>query len=137
MRVVIDTNVLISAFIKPKGSLGILLPRLRTGAYSLLYSDRSLEELVDVLGRPRLRRKYLFSDEDVKTLLGIILLLGEKVVPTRRIAFCRDPKDDKFLEIAVAGKADAIVSGDRDLLDLNSFEGIPILKPSLFLLSIS
>jgi predicted nucleic acid-binding protein len=55
------------------------------------------------------------------------------VVPNRRITVCRDPKDNKVLEGAVAGRADVIVSGDEDLLVLNPFEGIPIVGPAEFL----
>ena len=54
-------------------------------------------------------------------------------MPTERIAVCRDPKDDKFLEVAVAGEADVIVSGDQDLLVLHPFGGIPIIPPVAFL----
>ena len=57
---------------------------------------------------------------------------AELVDITERIAACRDPKDDKFLELAVSGKADLIVSGDGDLLDLNPFREIPILTPAGF-----
>ncbi len=54
-------------------------------------------------------------------------------MPEKRITTCRDPKDDKFLEVAVAGKADVIVSGDGDLLTMHPFVGIPILPPAAFL----
>ena len=60
------------------------------------------------------------------------LAAPELVVITERIAACRDPKDDKFLELGVSGKAEVIVSGDRDLLDLNPFRGIPIVTPATF-----
>ncbi len=88
---------------------------------------------MDVLNRPRLRAKYGLRPEDAAAVLKLILLRGAEVRPTRRITVCRDPKDDKFLEVAVAGRADAIVSGDLDLLVLSPFEGIPILEPAEFL----
>lgn len=59
------------------------------------------------------------TDEDVKTLLALLLLRGEAAALQDTITACRDPKDNKFLEVAVAGNADAIVSGDDDLLALN------------------
>jgi putative PIN family toxin of toxin-antitoxin system len=62
-----------------------------------------------------------------------VLAAAELVPITERIAACRDPKDDKFLELAVNGKAEVIVSGDGDLLDLNPFRGIPIVTPATFL----
>jgi predicted nucleic acid-binding protein len=60
-------------------------------------------------------------------------LRGEAVTPIERITACRDPRDDKFLEVAVTGEADVIVSGDQDLLTLHPFAGIPILPPAAFL----
>jgi len=72
-------------------------------------------------------------DEDIQTVVGLILLRGEAVTPQERITACRDPRDDKFLEVAVAGQADVIVSGDEDLLVLHPFAGIPIVPPAAFL----
>ncbi|MEW5985813.1 MAG: putative toxin-antitoxin system toxin component, PIN family [Chloroflexota bacterium] len=133
MRAVIDTNILVRALIKPQGSVGLVLLRLRAGDYVLLYSEATLAELVDVLNRPRIRDKYHLSDEDIETVVRLILLRGEVALPIRRIAVCRDPKDDKFLEVAVDGRADVIVSGDEDLRVLNPFEGVPIVEPRSFL----
>jgi uncharacterized protein len=133
MRAVVDTNILVRALIKPQGSVGPILLRLRHGEYTVLYTQALLEELVDVLNRPRIRRKYQLTGEDIETAVTLILLRGEAVMPERRIAACRDPKDDKFLEAAVAGQADVIVSGDEDLLVLHPFEGIPIIAPADFL----
>ena len=101
--------------------------------YDLYMTTDILVELIDVLGRPWLREKYHLQPEDVAALINLIRLRGELVIPARRIAACRDPKDDCFLEAAVAGSADCIVSGDGDLLALTSFERIPILRPAEFL----
>jgi predicted nucleic acid-binding protein len=59
--------------------------------------------------------------------------VGEGVEPSRRITVCRDSNDDRFLDLAVAGRADALVTGDEDLLVLHPFEGIPIVRPVEFL----
>jgi putative PIN family toxin of toxin-antitoxin system len=133
MRVVVDTNILVRALIMPHGTVGPVLLRLRQGDYVLLYAQSLLEELVDVLNRPRIRQKYGLTDQDIETVISFILLRGEAVAPQEQIAACRDPKDDKFLEVAVSGKADVIVSGDEDLLVLHPFAGIPILPPVAFL----
>ena len=133
MRVVLDTNILIRAVIMPHGTVGPVLLRLRNGDYSLLYSQSLLEELIDVLRRPRIYRKYGLSNEDITTVISLILLRGEEVTPEQSINICRDPKDDKFLEVAVTGKANVLVSGDEDLLTLNPFRGIPIVPPRAFL----
>ncbi len=75
--------------------------------------------------------------DDVEALLALILLRAELVTPDRTIVVCRDPKDDKFLEIAIAGSADVIVSGDKDLLALHPFEGTPIVAPAEFLIRLT
>lgn len=133
MRVVVDTNILVRALIKPGGTVGPVLLRFRQGDYILLYARPVLEELVDVLNRPRIKNKYGISDQDIRTVISLILLLGEEVEILERIRVCRDPKDDKFLEVAVSAGADLIVSRDEDLLVLNPFRGIPILPPAEFL----
>ena len=133
MRAVVDTNILVRAVLQPRGAVGPVLLRLRQGDYVLLHAQPLLEELVDVLNRPRIRDRYGLTDQDIQTVAGLILLRGEAVRVEERITACRDPRDDKFLEVAVAGKADAIVSGDEDLLVLHPFAGIPILSPAVFL----
>lgn len=133
MRVVVDTNILVRALIQPHGTVGPVLLRLRQGEYTLLYARSLLEELIDVLNRLRIREKYRLTDWDIQTIIGLILLRGESVTPTERIVACRDPRDDKFLEVAVTGKADVIVSGDQDLLALDPYAGIPIVPANAFL----
>jgi len=133
MRAVVDTNILVRALIMPRGTVGPVLLRLRRSEYTLLYAQPLLEELIDVLNRPRIRHKYSLTEDDIQTVVSLILLRGEAVAPEKHITACRDPRDDKFLEVAVTGKADVIVSGDQDLLVLNPFAGIPILPPAGFL----
>ena len=133
IRAVVDTNILVRAVIKPTGSVGPVLQRLRRREYSLLISHATLDELVEVLYRPRLRTKYELSDRVLRATIRLIVLRGELLQPGRRIVACRDPRDDKFLEVAVSGRAQVIVSGDEDLLTLHPFERIPIVAPARFL----
>lgn len=119
--------------LKPLGTVGPVLDLLAEKRYKLLYSEATLEELVDVLSRPRLRRRFPLRGRDPRTVFDLILLRGEAVEPQRRWTVCRDPKDDKFLDVAVEGHAHAIVSGDEDLLVLHPFQGIPIVQPVRFL----
>jgi putative PIN family toxin of toxin-antitoxin system len=133
MRAVVDTNILPRAVLQPQGAAGPVLLRMRRGDDVLLYAEPLLEERVDVLGRQRIRDTYGVTDQDIRTVVALILLRGESVQVEERIVACRDPRDDKFLEVAVAGKADAIVSGDEDLLVLHLYAGIPILSPAAFL----
>jgi putative PIN family toxin of toxin-antitoxin system len=130
MHAVIDTGVLVSALIKPGGATGEVLYALRDGRLTVIYSTDTLVEIIDVLGRPAFRAKYHIMPEDITALVNLIRLRGELVTPQKKISACRDPKDNKFLEAALAGEADCIVSGDADLLALTPFEDIPILRPA-------
>jgi putative PIN family toxin of toxin-antitoxin system len=133
LRAVVDTNVLVSAVILPVSRIGAIFLRLRQGAFTPLYSTEMLEELANVLARPRIRDKYHITDADIRTILDLILLRGEVVEPIERVTVCRDPKDNVFLEVALAGRADVIVTGDDDLLTLHPFRGISIITPAAFL----
>jgi len=133
MRAVIDTGVFVSALIRPQGTTGAALKALRDGRFSVLYSTNTLVEIFDVLGRDKFRIKYHIHPDDITALVNLIRLRGELVIPTQKVTACRDPKDDKFLEAALASDADCLVSGDFDLLDMVSFENIPILRPAEFL----
>lgn len=130
MRFVFDTNVLISAALlpnsKPRQALDLALKQGK-----LLISFAVLAELCEVLSRKQFRR-YI-DEEDVRTFVAVLTREAEWIDVDVRIAACRDPKDDKFLELAVSGGATCIVSGDSDLLSLNPFQGIPIMTPQVFL----
>ena len=130
MRAVIDTGVLVSAVIKPAGAIGEVLHALRDGQLTTIYSTDILVEIIEVLGRPAFRTKYHIMPEDITALVNLVRLRGELVTPQKKISACRDPKDNKFLEAALAGEADCIVSGDADLLVLTPFQDIPILRPA-------
>jgi putative PIN family toxin of toxin-antitoxin system len=134
LRCVFDTNVLVSALLlpnsKPRSSLDLAL---RTGV--VLLSFATLAELYEVLTRKRLR-EYV-DEEDIRRFLAALTREAQWVDVDVQITACRDPKDDKFLELAVSGQATHIVSGDLDLLALNPFKGIQIVPPHSFLESFS
>lgn len=133
MRAVLDTNILIRSILNPNGPTGRLLNELRAGRFRLLYSEPLLEEIAEVLSRPRFRDRYKVTADDISDILSLIVQEGEEVFPSASIAACRDPKDDKVLEAAFFGRADVIVTGDDDLFALDPFEGIQILGPAAFL----
>lgn len=128
MRVVVDTNVFVSAALKDK-SLPALAVHLIEQRGTLLKSIATEQQLFAVLARPYLASLIAPVTYD---WLKKILAAAETVTITERTAACRDPTDDKFLELAVNGQADLIVSGDADLLALNPFRGIPIVPPATF-----
>lgn len=125
MRVVVDTNVWISSLLRPSRDHADAVASLWKGA-TVLYSAAVLDELIDVLGRRRIRR-YV-SPQSALDLVARFTAEAELVEVTETIKTSRDPDDDKFLELAIAGKADMIVTGDVDLLELHPFRGIAILS---------
>jgi uncharacterized protein len=128
MRVVVDTNVFVSAALKDK-SLPALAVHLVEQRGTLLKSTATERQLFEVLARPYFSPLIPPATHD---WLKNLLAAAEVVAITERIAACRDPTDDKFLELAVNGHADFIVTGDPDLLVLNPFRGIPIVSPAPF-----
>jgi uncharacterized protein len=76
-------------------------------------------------------------DAGREALANLLILRGEEICPAESVTVCRDPKDNKFLEVAATGRADVIVTGDDDLLVLHPFRGIPILGPREFLTMLS
>jgi putative PIN family toxin of toxin-antitoxin system len=133
MRAVIDTGILVSTLIRRQGTTGDVLRALRDARFTAIYTTDILMEIINVLGRPAFRHKYHIEPDDIIALVNLMRLRGELVTPVRKVTACRDPQDDKFLEAALAGSADCVVSGDADLLDLTSFENIPFLRPAEFL----
>lgn len=130
MRFVVDTNVVVSALLLANSIPRQALDRALDNG-TIILSVPVILELADVLARSKLN-KYLLEDERMRFLVAL-LKQAELVRVTEIIDSCRDPKDNKFLELAVSGNATCIVSGDDDLLVLNPFRGISILRPSEFL----
>ncbi len=97
----------------------------------MLISETTFAELADVLARPKFTPYVSMSDR--QQFIRQLGRVSEMVPITRIMRECRDPKDDKFLELAVNGRADVIITGDKDLLALNPFCGIPILTPAQYL----
>lgn len=130
MRCVVDTNVLVSAALVPDSKpYQALKLAIRRG--KLLLSGPVLAELYEVLARERFR-KYI-DEDDVRAYLAALVRQAEWVDPGVKIRACRDPKDDKYLELAVSGSAAFLVTGDVDLIVLNPFQGIQIVTPQSFL----
>jgi putative PIN family toxin of toxin-antitoxin system len=130
VRIVADANVLISAIITPSGSPGQLLDRWREGQIILLISDPILAEYQRALRYSHIRRLHGLSDEGIGNLIDRLRRFGVLINPTHHLSIiAADPSDDKYLECAVAGEADYIVSGDVHLLALRRYVSIPILSP--------
>jgi uncharacterized protein len=133
-RFVIDTNVIVSALIFSKSTTMQAFRAAKQNGL-ILISAEILAELIDVLSRQKFDR-YL-SREIREDFLASLATETELITINETIDICRDPKDHKFLELAISGNATHIITGDKDLLELHPFQDILIVTPSQFLDSIS
>jgi putative PIN family toxin of toxin-antitoxin system len=128
-RVVIDTNVLISGLLSITSTPAKAVDCAVTVG-QLVATDATLRELMTRLLSPKFDR-YVSRERRDALLLRLAPLI-EIIEVVQQVQACRDPRDDKFLEAAVNGRADILVSGDKDLLTLHSFRGIAILTPAAY-----
>jgi putative PIN family toxin of toxin-antitoxin system len=130
IRVVLDTNVLVSALLFG-GLLNRLVVKWKSGAVVPVFSRATFEEFRRVLAYPR----FALTESEIRVLIEDEVLPYFDVVETCEVipGACRDPGDDIFLACAVAAGVDAIVSGDKDLLDMGCFREIPIISVREFL----
>ncbi len=131
MRITLDTNVLVSAFIAKNGhSADLLELSLTVESLELVLSDGILEEFEDVLMRDDVRRRFAYTRQDIKKTARTLRNLSKLVSPTSKFHVVRDdPKDNMILNCAHDGDADYIVSGDSHLLKLGRFRDIKIVSP--------
>jgi len=129
-RVVVDTNVLVSRLLLPQ-SLPAQALRSAELEGRLLISEATMYELADALSRSKFER-YV-SLEDRKAFLQRLAQIAEFVPIIQLVRECRDPNDDKFLEVALNGRADVILTGDADLLAMHPWRGIAIVSPGKYL----
>lgn len=129
MNVVLDTNILVSAYVFPGGAPDEVLSLAIEGRCTLITSRPLLLELGRVIGQ-----KFGWTPDRAEAAVAQIVRTSNVVEPRERIEDIQtDPADNRVLEAAAAGSADLIVSGDRHLLKLKDWRGIPILDPRAFL----
>lgn len=134
LRATLDTNVIVSGVISRRAAPFELLAAWLRGEFVLITSSTIIEEVVEVLARDHLRRKYHLTDERIALVREQLQAEAYVVTPTFPVlAVSADPDDDHVLACAVAGDADYLVSGDRHLLTLGSYEGITIVTVREFL----
>lgn len=134
IRALLDANVLISAAIRPSGPPGqIVAALLSRQAFELVISAEIVAEVGRAFTQPRIR-KYLREPDEALLFLADLVAVADVVEGAGRVAgVCRDPAGDKVLAAAVEGRAQVIVSGDGDLLELEEHEGVAIVSPRAFL----
>ena len=134
MRIVLDTNVLVSGLLNPDGAPGRLLDLILGSRVQILYDDRILGEYSDVLARPQ----FGFRQELTDAIMGYLRLSGEGVTASPLPAgTLPDPDDTPFAEVAISGSADALVSGNqRHFTDFET-QGVRVLAPDAMLTLLS
>jgi len=135
MRIVLDTNVLVSALVSAKGASAQILARCQLGELEVLASPEGIAELRRVLTYPQMRKRFHYSDSQIEAFVTFLEEDAILLTPPFTVhAVADDSDDDKFVALALAGKAQYIVSGDDHLLKIGQYQGVTILKPAAFLL---
>jgi putative PIN family toxin of toxin-antitoxin system len=130
MRAVVDTNVLVSALLKPSGPPGQVLNAILSGQLTALYDDRILAEYHEVLHRS----KFRLSITEVEVMLGLIEELGEYFSGHRSDVVLPDEADLPFLEVATAGLADALITGNgKDFKPKKGSHNVRVISPAEFI----
>jgi putative PIN family toxin of toxin-antitoxin system len=135
LRVVLDTSVLVSTLLASDGVPAQILKVWRANFFALFTSPAILSELARISALPRIRKKYLVTDEQVTRLLELLDEFATRVDGTADVtdAPLRDPKDFPILATAVDAEADVLVSSDQDLLVLGTYRRVAIVTPRQFL----
>lgn len=129
MRLVLDTNVLVTAILSPN-SISAKILNWGEDNGIILYSTATLTEVLSVLGRSKFS-KYIDHD-DIDGLSIRIKTAWLFVEILNQVQLCRDPKDDKFIDLALNGGASHLITGDNDLLVLNPIENTSLINPRTF-----
>ncbi|OGI28654.1 MAG: putative toxin-antitoxin system toxin component, PIN family [Candidatus Moranbacteria bacterium RIFOXYA12_FULL_44_15] len=134
MKIVIDTNVFISALITPKSNSAKILRLLERDEFNVLVSEEIILEILKVLSYSKIRKRHKLTSLEIKNLIDDYVAISKLVFPGKKLNIVKDdPSDNKFLECALAGRAGFIITGDVHLLKLKKFGKIQILNPRDFL----
>ncbi|TAK56131.1 MAG: putative toxin-antitoxin system toxin component, PIN family [Dehalococcoidia bacterium] len=133
MRVVLDTNVIVSAVISNAGPPDAIVNAWRKGSFQLITSAPLLAEIADVLARPQIRKRSGFSAAEEATYVAALSETAILVEPSERLSVIEDPDDNLLIEAAVAARADFIVTGDKQVLELGAFRDTQIITPARFM----
>jgi putative PIN family toxin of toxin-antitoxin system len=142
VKAVIDTNIWVSSLLNPFGFPAKLRKAFENRLFIPIISEIILEELMEVLRRPRIKDKYGLADEEIRDLLILIEERAESVIPSGTIHLCRDKDDDLIIETAIKGKAEYLVTRDDDLkwdIGVSSYlknHGVTVTSVSKFLSAI-
>ena len=134
IRAVLDANVTVSAILNAQGTPGRILDAWRNEHFQLLMSDAILEEIERVLHYPKIAKRHQWSLAQIQQFLTLLADIASLTPDDLELSvIADDPEDNRYLECAVEGHANYIVSGDQDLLQLGTYHGIQIVTPRAFL----
>jgi uncharacterized protein len=128
MRVVFDSNVLLAALLFPGGRADAAVARILEGRDELIISPLIIREVLSVLAS-----KFSRDKEELSRVAVVLGEMGTLVEPSRRLSVFRDEPDNRILECAIEGKAEAIVTGDKAMLAIGEYEGIRLIALSDYL----
>jgi putative PIN family toxin of toxin-antitoxin system len=134
MRVVLDTNILVSSTLALMGQPAAIMKALNDGLYELVLSESILDEYREAMGGPDVRKRFRYTDAQIEKAVQAYRELGTVVEPDLSVRVAPDPDDDHIIGCAIAGEADYIVTGDKRLRTVGQYRGIEILSPAEFLL---
>jgi uncharacterized protein len=133
MQVVLDANIYISALISDKGNPARIINKWLAGEFDILVSQPIVDEILRVTGYQRLQEKYAKVRENRVEFVELITLQGIWAEPAETLTVvATDESDNRYIECAIAGNAQYIVSGDEHLLGIGDYQGIHIVTPALF-----
>ena len=132
-RALVDTNQLVSSLLSDHGHQGQLVDAWRRRAFVLLLAPGQIDEVADVLARPKIAKKYRVSAGDRQAFIDLLRAEAILAPHEQRPGVCRDPDDDYLLGCAAAAQADYLVSGDADLLVIGHYRGVTIVEARHFL----
>jgi putative PIN family toxin of toxin-antitoxin system len=134
MRVVLDTNLIVSRALAPNDLSATILSFMQEDTFTLLISEAILAEYQASLAKKEVQKRHQLKPSEIAELIDDIRETSILVEPEIHLDVVKDdPDDNKFIECAVAGDAEIIVSSDPDLLDVGSYNGIQIVRPAVFL----
>ncbi|MDO9528979.1 MAG: putative toxin-antitoxin system toxin component, PIN family [Syntrophales bacterium] len=138
IKVVLDTNVVVSAYLVPAGKPAEILSLARKGKLHIFLSREIVDEIERTLLSPKLKKIHRNTPEQISLFIGAFSKVATVTPGKKLVDFIKDdPDDNKILACALEGGVDYIVSGDHHLTDLKSFQGISIVNPHMFLQVIS
>ncbi|MBA4418797.1 MAG: putative toxin-antitoxin system toxin component, PIN family [Syntrophus sp. (in: bacteria)] len=129
MKIVLDTNVLVAGLLSPFGACGDIVRMISSGNLTLCVDARILSEYHEVLRRPKLQ----FEEDKIVTILDYVERNGQTVASSPLLTSLPDPDDEPFLEVAITGSAECLVTGNHAHFPSNLCQGVKVISPADFL----